>query len=90
MWETRAGARPHRGHWGPTPLGWHLRPSGLLTGESLPAQLSGMYILLESGGVQTPPRAGSHWDQGSEGPDAVCPRDPGSSLLWRGLGWGVA
>ena len=44
---------PHRSDWGPTPpwvaSSWAcLRPSGLLTGESLPAQLSGTCILLQS------------------------------------------
>lgn len=75
-----------QGSLGTDPLGWHLHPAGASHRESLPAQLWDVHPARAKVGYSPSPQQALTGTRGSEGPDSLCPRDPGSSLLWRGLG----
>lgn len=80
-WGRRTGVIGDRPH-----LGWHphgpvFALRGFSPGNPFQPSSLGRASCYSQGGVQIPPTAGSHWDQGSEGPEALCPRDPGFSLL---------
>ena len=87
---------PHRVDGGPTPpwvaSSWAcLRPSGLLTGESLPAQLSGTCTLLQSRWGTDSPQSRLSLGPGLRGSRSFVSQRPGvlSSMKGSGVGGGV-
>lgn len=69
---------------GPTPLGWHLHPSGA-SHRGIPSSpaLWDVHPARARWGTASPPQQALTGTRAQRVPTLCVPRDPGSSLLWR-------